>query len=430
MIKKVLKRTLPAPLKNWLSEKFFHYQFKKVQHRHEIALKRIREKETIKVVFFLMHEPVWKCDSIYRLLTNDERFETILVVNPFMAIGEENMLNEMNTCYESFKAKGYKIFKTFNENTGKWLDVKRELKPDIVFFTNPYPITRPEYYIHNFLDTLTCYTPYSFMLENLQQSQFNLQFHNFVWRCFYETPVHKMMAEKYAKNKGLNVQASGFPMCDIFFDKNYLPKDVWKNKDKQIKRIIWAPHHTIETTDKKLRFSNFLKHHQDIPNLIEFFKGKIQIAFKPHPLLKFNLYKHPDWGKESTDAYYQQWQLMNNGQLVEGRYEDLFLTSDALILDSISFISEYTFLNKPSLFIIRDESIFNKFNEFGEMAFDLLYKAFKKEDICDFIQRIVLNGEDPLLNKRLLFKEEYLVPPNNQTAGLNIYQYLLKELTI
>jgi hypothetical protein len=430
MIKNVLKRTLPGTVKNWLSVKFFYYQLKRVQHNHKKALKRVRKKETIKVVFFLMHEPAWKCESIYRLLSNDERFETVLVVNPFMAIGEENMLNEMNICYETFKTKGYKIVKTFNENTGKWLDVKRELKPDIVFFTNPYQLTRPEYYIHNFPDTLTCYIPYSFMLANLQQSQFNLQFHNFVWRCFYGTPVHKMMAEKYARNKGVNVYASGFPMCDIFFDKNYLPKDVWTNKDKQIKRIIWAPHHTIENNAKKLGYSNFLKYHQDIPNLVEFFEGRIQIAFKPHPLLKFNLYKHPDWGKERTDAYYQEWQLMNNGQLEEGGYEDLFLTSDALILDSISFISEYTFLNKPSLFLIRDESIFKKFNEFGEMAFNLLYKAFKKEDIYDFMYKIVLNGEDSLLNRRLLFKEEYLVPPDNQTAGFNIYQYLLKETTI
>ena len=64
------------------------------------------------------------------------------------------------------------------------------------------------------------------------------------------------------------------------------------------------------------------------------------------------------------------------------------------------------------------------------MAFDLLYKASTKEDIYDFINKIVLKGEDPLLNKRLLFKEEYLIPSNNQTAGFNIYQYLLEETTI
>lgn len=430
MIKKVLKRALPKTIKNRLSEMFFYYQFKKIQHNHKIALKSIREKRTIKVLFFLMHEPAWKCESLYRLLTNDERFETMLVVNPFMVIGEENMLNEMNKCYETFKTKGYRIVKTFNEKTGKWLDVKKELEPDIVFFTNPYQLTKPEYYIHNFLDTLTCYIPYSYLLANLQQSQFNLQFHNFVWRCFYGTHLHKMMAVKYAKNKGVNAYALGLPMCDVFCDKSYLPTDVWKNKDKRIKRIIWAPHHSIENNEKKLGYSNFLKYYQDIPNLIEFFEGRIQIAFKPHPLLKFNLYKHPDWGKERTDAYYQRWQNMNNGQLEEGGYEDMFLTSDALILDSISFISEYIFLNNPSLFMIRDESIFKKFNEFGEMAFELTYKAYKKEDIYDFINETVLNGEDPLLNKRLIFKKEYLIPSNNQTAGFNIYRHLLEAIKI
>lgn len=80
--------------------------------------------------------------------------------------------------------------------------------------------------------------------------------------------------------------------------------------------------------------------------------------------------------------------------------------------------------------MIRDESIFKKFNEFGEMAFELTYKAYKKEDIYDFINETVLNGEDPLLNKRLIFKKEYLIPSNNQTAGFNIYRHLLEAIKI
>ena len=429
-VKKILHRVLPAPIDKWMGELYFNYRYKKVQLNHLHILKRVRKKEKIKVVFFTINVASWKCESIFKLMNADERFNPIVIVIPYMIFGEDNMLREMQSCYRTFKEKGYNVTKTLNETTGHWLNVKKDIKPDIVFFTNPWTLTKEDYYITNFLNTLTCYVPYGFMLENMQKLQFDQHFHNFIWKGFYETPVHKMMAEKYARNKGENIVICGYPFCDIFLDKNYIPNDVWKIKDKIVKRIIWAPHHTIADNEKELGYSNFLNYYQLIPELLKLYNGKIQIAFKPHPILKFNLYKHPDWGMEKTVAYYKHWQNMNNGQLEEAGYEDLFLTSDAMIFDSMSFISEYCYTNKPGLFMVRDETIQKKFNEFGEMAFDLLYKAYKKEDIAIFINEIVLKGHDPKIEERTIFKENYLIPPKNLSSGFNIYQYLLKETTI
>jgi len=410
----------------WLSKFYFPY-YLFVQWRYDKTAEKIRKKDKITAVFFLIHESIWKYGGVYKLMEQDKRFEPIVVVCPNIWYGEEYMLREMDRAYSSFLTRGYNVIKALNETTQQWLDVKKEIKPDIVFFTYPGKMTKSEYYVYNFLDCLTVYVPYGFMAANIQRDQYDLVFHNLIWRCYYETTIHKEMAKKYATNKGVNVVITGFPMCDVFWDSAYTPKDVWKVKDKNVKRIIWAPHHTLENNKKQYAYSNFLTDYQFMLDIAKQFEGRIQIAFKPHPVLKPTLYSHPGWGKERTDAYYKTWLTIENGQLEEGDYIDLFLTSDAMILDSISFISEYCYTGKPSLFLIRDDTIINKFNEYGRMTFDLVYKASNHNDILDFINITVLNKNDPLSKERQAFIDKYLTPPNNQTATENIYCDLAKE---
>jgi len=401
------------------------YYSRFVQKRYKRIILKIKKKDKFKVVFFLIQDSAWKYEGVYRLMEKDDRFEPIVVVCPYIVYGEETMRRDMNQAYNTFLTKDYNVIKTYNEATKKWLDVKKEIKPDIVFFTLPHKVTKDEYFITGFLDCLTCYVPYGFMIANLQQSQFNQFFHNLLWKGFYETPIHKVMAEEYSINKGENIVVTGSPMCDIFLDKKYIPKNEWKIKNNSVKKIIWAPHHTIEDNKEELAYSNFLTYHQFIFDLLKLYNGRIQIAFKPHPILKSKLYKLADWGIERTDAYYEKWQYINNGQLEEGSYEDLFLTSDAMIFDSISFMAEYIFTGKPSLFMVRDETIHSKFNEFGLMVFDLMYKSYKLEDLHNFIDQTVLNENDPLMNRRALFLEKYLIPVNKQTASSNILDNVL-----
>ena len=110
-------------------------------------------------------------------------------------------------------------------------------------------------------------------------------------------------------------------------------------------------------------------------DLAQQYKGKIQIAFKPHPILKQKLYLHPEWGQKKTDKYYQTWQNSENTQLESEDYIDLFLTSDAMINSSVSFTAEYLFTGNPGLFTLKDDIIQSKFSRLGDMAFEKWYKA-------------------------------------------------------
>jgi CDP-glycerol glycerophosphotransferase (TagB/SpsB family) len=236
---------------------------------------------------------------------------------------------------------------------------------------------------------------------------------------FAESNIHKEYSIKTAKNKGQNVVVTGFPGTDKFLDTNYQPKNVWKTGSEEKKRLIWAPHHTIDDNKAFISFSSFLVYFDFMIELAIKYKDKIHITFKPHPILKPKLYQNKDWGQTKTDEYYEQWTQLDNGQIAEGEYIDLFLTSDALIHDSGSFLIEYLYTLKPVLRTDRDSFITDRLNSFGKMAFDQHYHAKNKEEVEAFIVDII-NDVDTLKEERIFFKKKWLLPPNGNPASKNI----------
>ena len=155
------------------------------------------------------------------------------------------------------------------------------------------------------------------------------------------------------------------------------------------------------------------------------YADKVQFVFKPHPLLQPHLYKY--WGKEKTDAYYAAWENLSNGQVEMGQYDDLFMTSDAMIHDCSSFTNEYMFTCNPVMYLMHDKSDSHgsNLNTFTRKAFDLHYKGTTHEEIEDFIQNVI-NGKDALLEQRKKYYAEYLKPVNNKMSVENIMGAVLK----
>lgn len=399
--------------------------------RHRKALEKVRKKanenKNIKVAFLAIFSSVWKYDGVYQLLVQDARFDPIIIVCPVVNYGKENMLAEMEKAFTVFKNKGYNVIKTYDEAKDSFLDLKKEIVPDIIFYTNPYEgLIDDRYYIKKFKDILTCYVPYAFYSGNINQVWYNSLFQNILWKAFYETEIHKKMAKENARNNGKNVVVTGYPGADGFIPSVRYGNGVWKNTDESLKRIIWAPHHTIDNREN-LNYSNFLKYHQYMLDLADKYIDQIQIAFKPHPLLKVKLYNHEEWGKERVDHYYQQWENLKNGQLESDEYVDLFNTSDAMILDSGSFTAEYLYCGKPSQFTFSDLNVRENFNEFGKLALEQHYHAYDESDIICYINRLC-DGEDNKKNVRKEFYNEYLRPPNHNSASKNIYEDICKSI--
>lgn len=376
---------------------------------HKLALSRIKEKTQLKCVFLVLNESGWKYDYVFLKMLKNERFDPTIVICPGAGWGKEFMIEKMNAAKMFFSnIKGYPTIVSYDEVSGNFVDIRKELKPDIVFYCAPYRSTIDKrYFITNFLDTLTIYVPYAFNSSSDYKSFQDELLHNLVWRYYAETNEHKKYSVLNARNHGRNVVVSGYPAIEVYLDKNYIPSLCsWKLKDNYLKRIIWAPHHTIANTGTVI-YSCFLRYCHFMVEMAEKYSDKVQIVFKPHPLLRPKLERL--WGKEKTDVYFEKWIEMPNTSYCEGDYVDLFLTSDAMIHDSGSFIAEYLYVNKPVMRTMNECPIDVMYNPFAQKCLDNYYKAYSQEDIEAFIQQII-NGEDSMKEKRWSFVKKYLLP--------------------
>jgi hypothetical protein len=423
-----LKALLPPPVRRLARQVSFGWQLARARARHRGALRALRGKPQLRVAFLLVHDSVWKCEQLVRLMRADGRFDPEIWVCPLKPFSGPEVHRRMALCAERFEAAGHRVLRSFDAERGGWIDLKAQRRPDLVFFTNPWAITRPEYLVDHFADTLSCYVPYGFKSSHLHHAHYDQRTHNFVWKYFLETDIHRRLARRYARNGGANAVVTGAPGMDLLLDPGYRAGEAWKPAAGRPRRLIWAPHHSIAGQGSGLDYSNFLACSEFMLDLARRHAGRIQIAFKPHPLLRGKLEQPGVWGACRTEAYYAQWHALPNGQLEESDYIDLFLGSDAMVHDSASFIVEYLYTGKPVMFVVGDDSMPQRLNEAGRIAFDAHYHGRCQADIEDFVERVVLGGDDELRVRRGAVLEQALRPPRQRSASQNIHAELCAGL--
>lgn len=392
------------------------------------AAARLKAKEKIEVAFLLTMPSMWKLDYVYSRMQKSKKYHPYVVICPysnFKSFSEQSLHETLKRTEDFVKSRGFEYIIPYSKETGKWEDIKKTLNPDIVFFTTPYRDVLPQYYYYNFADRLTCYVPYGFGTWNVYALNYQQIAISLYGLNFTETPIHQGFAQKYAASKGANFVVTGYPGTEVYLDKEYVSPDVWETKNVQMKRVIWAPHHTIDSTDD-VQWSTFLDYCENMLEIAERYKEKIHFAFKPHHLLKFKLMQL--WGVDRTNAYYKRWETMQNGQLEEADYRDLFIHSDAIMHDCGGFTTEYLFTKKPALYLMLDEEHNNMFNDFGRLSFQQYYKAYNADDIIRFLEEVVLKGNDPMKESREQFFEKYLAPYNGKMPSENIIEAIENKI--
>lgn len=403
-----------------LSYQRYSKRFRKSQIN---AAKKLKDKDCLNVLFFLTIPGMWKLDSVYRKMADNPHFNPTIVIYPysvFKGFEKEEIDTTLQRTEKFVKDNGYNYVIPFDKKSDKWLDPKKIYNPDIVFFCTPYKDALPQYFIYHYKDVLTCYLPYAFSSVKNYHTNYGLIFHNLVGLFFMETELHKAMAIEHSRNNGENAVVSGYPATEVFLQQDYLPKDLWKPQPHIKKRVIWAPHHSI---DESLNISTFLDTCDAMLEMAEKFADDIQIVFKPHQLLKFKLQQI--WGVEKTEEYYRRWDSMANTQLVSDGYVDLFLTSDAMMHDCGSFTTEYLFTRKPVMYLCRkDSNMEEKFNEFGVQSFRCHYQGQTAEDVERFLRDVVLGGDDPMKEQRERFFDEHLKPKDGVLPSQKIIEII------
>lgn len=383
------------------------------------GLKKIRNKECLDVAFILAVPGMWKLDYVFRAMQLNPKYHPYVVIIPYTVFKNYSKKETGITIQkteEFIKSRGYEYIIPYDEKRNKWYEIKKRLDPDVVFFTCPYKDMEPKYHASHFVDRLTCYVPYAFTTMKLYKNNYDKLALNICGCYFVETSKHKEFSEKYGHAKGRNAYISGYAGCEVYMRDDYIPKQVWRGQDSNKKRIIWAPHHTIDGT---FSVSTFLEVCDIMIDVAVKYADRIQFAFKPHQFLKFKLIEM--WGEERTNAYYKQWEMMPNCQLEEGEYVDLFIGSDAMIHDSGGFTTEYLYQRKPVMYLLKNNPQ-DVFNDFGIMSFEQHYHGRTREDIERFIENVVIGGDDPMKESREQFYNKYLGPYNDALPSENIIQ--------
>lgn len=387
---------------------------------------QIRKKEKIKVAFIINDIAKWRTESLYLEMLRTPRFEVVLVpVISYSRLDDyEVICQHYFDCIKYLKGKGYSYV------SGRWnLSIDELVNPDFVFYGEHYNSLFDDGYTYKLgtkRKSLGCYVPYS-MHNTILPTTNNQEQSNLVWMTFIENQQSKDDIKNVAYNKCKNKVVTGIPLQDAFLIENKTFNDAWKHQKEKKKRIIWAPSHTIQAPGviNAYQQSTFLEIANLMIELVEKYKDCIQWSFKPHPSLKRKLIQL--WGAEKTNSYYRFWSEGECTQLDEGQYVDLFMTSDGMIHDCMSFMVEYMFTGRPIMFLDNGNELRSIYNTQTKKAYDLHYKGSCIEDVENFIMSAILSEEDSLKEARVNFKKEFLLPPNDKTASQNIINALLGE---
>lgn len=407
-------------LNNITINKFYAYikaqknRFDIWQYRRNIPqkVKAIRCKEKIKVAFMLFELGSWKTESLYKSMLEHGRFDPIIIVTPSL----ENYY-ATSILIEYLKRSNYSYI-----YAGDVYDLS-ELNIDIMFYQKPYKSCyMMQHWCEHNKEILYCFIEYG--LHTICDAQWaNPKLNGYLWQNYFENEDTALEFKKIMRYPD-SITITGYLPFDRLFGK--IKCNPWKNHGTK-KRIIYAPHHSFkENHSHGLQYATFLEYGEYILELAKKYKNKVQWAFKPHPRLYDKLVSI--WGQERTDKYYQEWGNNEYGQVELGVYEDLFMTSDAMIHDCSTFTIEYHSTQKPVLYLFDgcEPQCMENLTSCTKQALDLHYKAYNKEQIEEFILNVISN-KDPMLMSRKVFCESNLRPPYNKTAAQNILNSILGE---
>ncbi len=399
--------------------------------------------ETINIAFQSYSAAQWPAEEVYRKFDNTPNVNTRIIVSPLSDRDKESILDSYKKTLGWFKDNGYNVTEGIDLNTLVLYDwEKLGGYPDVLYQLSSWFMSLPgiQWYCKLPLRCLVGYIQYGmYMMDNNDgsfgiQAIYNKEIFNSIWRVYCESTYNLEGYKKYQFLGGKNVRYSGYAKMDYFYNADDVSEEeirkIWKipegKNPSEVKKIIIAPHYTVYD-EGILLLSTFKKNAWFWLYLAEKYKDRVSFIFKPHPNLRAssvqsNFFK----SYEEFDEYIAKWDNLPNAKVVqEANYLHAFKTSDAMIMDSGSFLGEYLYTGKPLLYLTRSEQCFL---ELGKKVVEAYYKTPGDNyiEIEKFIQNVVIDGNDEMKAKReKVFREifDYV-----KTNGMTASDYICNEV--
>jgi hypothetical protein len=326
----------------------------------------------IKVVFLGLYFEAWDAlDEIYQIMAKDPRFEPVVVSMPRKLTGQLAYAQE-EKAHAFFEGQGIPHIRLKTGGSGSsnrdGLAVLKDLAPDYVFVNYPWqrnyqPAVRFDELVQF---TRLAYVPYFslVMVDEPDDEPGGGQVGSLVATHLYKQRLHQLASLVFTQDENvLDAYAStergnsyvhffGSPKIDNLRIQAQEGKASWPIKGNGF-RIVWAPHHSY--SPHWLNFGVFSKIKD---RMLDFAKQNpdIEIVLRPHPFLWGTLTDRKVLSVEDLASWRDAWdQLANTYVDEDGSYAELFLASDVLVTDGISFLGEYPLISgKPTIFFEND----------------------------------------------------------------------------
>lgn len=393
---------------------------------------KLKKEEIIKIAFVVYSSAEWQCEKLYRLLEKDNRFQPIIVVCAYSHGTDTEIRNTYNSTCKYFRQSE----EQYHIEYAGYCDRRYQNKVldafQILVYISPYNVLRPQEInmSQRNITQLCVHIPYSYYLTNKKDKYYDgLYYEQIMFKMcwFYFCPNKLELRDLTQRMRGYNIQVSGMPKIDDLLEHTFREREkLWKNSADNMQKIIWAPHFNLRkgmngTFRENYRwFYEYAKGHQEISWIV-----------RPHPrmewgVLEFGVFKS---GAE-YERYLEMWNELPNANVIkDGDYYDIFMSSDAMILDSVSFIAEYQYTGKPLLILEPEEP--RSLNELGKALRNISYRARGNdfEQIQKFIKNVA-KGYDPMKIERDAFRKQYLDYKTDTKKSATEYIYLKLEQSI
>lgn len=393
-----------------------------LQSNYKKKVELMRKRKTkIKVAFLVLFKQSFSFEPLFKKMVDDDMFDPYIVAIPNVLRSMVYQNDLYRDTFESLKGRfGDRVIHGYIERLNKYVELGDEY--DIIVFTNPYEIYEHPFHNVKYFEkrnVLSIYVNYGFLITKYSDEMISENIFSSVWKYLLETDYHMEYYRTKSIIGGSNAILTGFvKMDDLYKEK--------KLNDGRI-TIIIAPHHTV-ADNPIINLSNFVRYSDFFLELPERYP-EVDFIFRPHPLLFVHLKVNKIWNEVKIEDYLRRIDSIPNMVYDNSDYYlDKFANSDAIIHDCGSFMAEYLYTNKPCCYMIKNnEQLTNSLLPFGQGCLDCYYKAFNETDIINFIEEVVINGNDYLKEKRTGFSSDKVMVNYPHSSELFI-EYLKAEL--
>lgn len=391
-----------------------------------LQLKKLMN-EKINVVFICHRPTVWaSLKSVYDELKANDKFNVSVIVIPMKVTLPGLGYNHENYEWEGACEywKDYNCIKGYDDETKKWFDIK-SLKPDYVFYQQPYNVMRCDSYKSEAVSKYAkiCYVSY-FATMNINDELIECTPMDFLGDLsFYFTQNdidHEFMKARIEDaGKGHSqTLLTGFPRYDDMEQYNDCDDDIWNLKKNEAFRVIWTPRWT--TNEGNCHFFDYKD------KVIQYCDNNkdIDFIFRPHPQSFIEWNTTGELTVEQAQGYKAEYEMRNNMKIDYSKeYISTFASSDCMITDPSSVIAEYFLTGKPIIYCDSDYPV----DGFTKEITEGFYHVKSWEEVINVIERLK-NGEDPLYEKRQeLIKKAFYI--GFGSAGKKIADIIYEDAT-